>query len=357
MRVALVASLVSPIVEAEANGPHSVIRDLAHGLSARDHAVAIFAASGSVVPGFEVVQIPVDPIVRRAALRAGGTVDDTAREALRRGFERLFEEVRARRPDVVSQHAFDAPAFELAATLPAVHTLHLPPIDRDVVRAARGCGQPLVAVSEASSRDWRAAGVAQPTVIRNGVSEVAFVPRQPEAFALIAGRVSPEKGTDVAIVAARQAGLTPCVVGDIYDREYFDECVAPLLSPGEDVRSVPRAELLALMSRVAVTVMPVRWEETFGLVAAEAQMAGCPVVGYRRGALPEIVVDGVTGFLVAPDDAAALPAAIAAARELDRGQIVSSARARLGIGPMIDGYERVLTSAAEGARAAWPAPL
>jgi glycosyltransferase involved in cell wall biosynthesis len=98
-----------------------------------------------------------------------------------------------------------------------------------------------------------------------------------------------------------------------------------------------------------VTIMPVLWEETFGLVAAEAQMCGCPVVGYRRGALPEIVIDGVTGYLVAADAEMALPAAISAARELDRGEIAASARARLAIAPMIDAYEALLTEVAQRA--------
>jgi glycosyltransferase involved in cell wall biosynthesis len=347
MRIALVSSLVSPIVDAEANGPHSVIRDLARGLSERGHLVEVFAAAGSVVPGVDVAQIPVDPAASHAAVRADGSVDRSARDALARGFEALFGEVRARDPDVVSQHAFDAPAFDLASDLRAIHTLHLPPIDDDVVRAARRTTQPLVAVSEASARDWRAAGVEKIRVIRNGVADVTLPVRAPESFALVAGRVSPEKGTHVAIRAARRAGLEVRVVGEIYDRAYFDDLVAPLLAPDEVVRPLPRGELLELMTRAAVTIMPVLWEETFGLVAAEAQMCGCPVVGYRRGALPEIVFDGVTGYLVAADAETALPAAISAARELDRGKIAASARARLAIAPMIDAYEALLTEVAQ----------
>ena len=112
---------------------------------------------------------------------------------------------------------------------------------------------------------------------------------------------------------------------------------------------MPRARLRHLMARAAVTIMPVRWEETFGLVAAEAQMAGCPVVAYRRGALPEVIVDGVTGVLVEPDDEDGLVAAIERARQLDRDQIAASARARLGVEPMISAYDALLTSVAERA--------
>jgi glycosyltransferase involved in cell wall biosynthesis len=100
------------------------------------------------------------------------------------------------------------------------------------------------------------------------------------------------------------------------------------------------------MSESAVVLMPIEWEEAFGLVAAEAQMVGCPVVAYRRGALPEVVHDGVTGFLVDPGDRAALVEAVRRSVVLDRSAIRSSALARLGVGLMVDDYERTLTSLA-----------
>ena len=184
-------------------------------------------------------------------------------------------------------------------------------------------------------------------LVRNGHRVLSHCGMGFNRSALVAGRISPEKGTHLAIRAARRAGLAVRVVGDIYDRPYFDEFVAPLLAQDEVVRALPREELLQLMNRAAVTLMPVMLEETFVLVAAEAQICGCPVVGYRRGALPEIVVDGVTGYLVDPDVESALPAAIAGARELDRAQIVASARARLSLTTMIDAYEALLTDVAE----------
>jgi glycosyltransferase involved in cell wall biosynthesis len=345
MRVALTASLVSPIREAAANGPHSVIVDLARGLAGRGHEVTIYAAAGSCVPGAEVVEIAVEPLAAAAAIRADGTKDPAAQAALRRGFEGMFEELRRHGTDVVSQHAFDAPPFEIVRGLPVIHTLHLPPMDVDVVAAAGTSRDCLVTVSEAAARLWRAAGVASLDVIRNGVPEAAVGTPDREPFALVAGRVSPEKGTDAAIRVARAAGLPVRVVGDIYDRDYYEREVAPLLPVGDKIRPLPRAQLSELMGHAAVTIMPIAWEEAFGLVAAEAQMTGCPVVGYRRGALPEVVVDGVTGYLVEPDDEAALSRAVAAARELDRAAIASDARARLGLEPMVDAYEALLLRA------------
>src|SRR5919108_3059147 len=124
---------------------------------------------------------------------------------------------------------------------------------------------------------------------------------------------------------ARRAGLEPVLVGEVYDRGYFAREVVPLLDGVHVFRTLPRQRVFALMQRAAVTLVPIEWEETFGLVAAEAQMAGCPVVGYARGALPEVVPQGIGGVLVPAGDEDALVDAIPLARGLDRIQVREAA--------------------------------
>ena len=346
MRIALVPSLVSPIRAAEANGPHAVIIDLARGLTTRGHEVTVYAARGSAARDVEVVEIPVEPAAQHAGLRLDGTSDDHATAALNRGFVRLFARLRSDAPDVISQHAFDAAAIELAEGMPVLHTLHMPPIVEEVVAAARATRATLATVSNMSRAAWQRAGISELTVLRNGVPDRALARGATVPVGLIAGRISPEKGTHIAIRVARAAGLAVLVVGDIYDERYFADMVEPLLRPGEWIGPVPREELFQLMARSAVLLMPVRWNEPFGLVAAEAQMAGCPVVGYRRGALPEVVPHRVGGWLVEPDNEDALVAAAHLARGLDRSRIRSRAQRELGVEPMIDAYERALTAVA-----------
>jgi glycosyltransferase involved in cell wall biosynthesis len=260
-----------------------------------------------------------------------------------RAFAAAFDLVRADGADVVSQHGFDAEAFELAAGLPVLHTLHLGPIAPAVVDAARGsaCAVP----SEAMRRDWAAAGV-DAAVLRNGSPD--FDPGRPEvgAYAVIAGRVSPEKGTAHAIRAAHRAGLSPLVVGAVYDAAYHEREVGPLLAPGELLPVLRRELLWRVMSRATVTLMPIEWDEPFGLVAAEAQIAGCPVVAYARGALAEVVDDGVGGLLVPPGDFEAFVAAIPRAAALDRARVRRSARDRLLIEGAAERYERALGAVA-----------
>lgn len=346
MRVALVTSLVSPLRRRAANGPHAVVLDLARGLGRRGHEVRVYAAEGSDAEGIELVGVPVEPDAARAAVRFGQSAPPGAVAALNRSFERLFALLERDAPDVVSQHAFDARPIELSEALPTLHTLHLPPSDPSIVAAARSTAGALATVSSAARVDWEAATGREVPVIRNGVRDLALPPGGPLPIALIAGRIAPEKGTDVAIRAARRAGLAVLVAGDVYDPEYHAASVEPSLRPGEWVGAVTREELSALMARCAVTIMPVRWDEAFGLVAAEAQMAGCPVVAYRRGALPEVVPHGVGGWLVEPDHEEALASAIHMARGLDRAAIRRRAQRELGVERMVDGYERALTALA-----------
>jgi glycosyltransferase involved in cell wall biosynthesis len=178
-------------------------------------------------------------------------------------------------------------------------------------------------------------------VIRNGVADLPVSGEPVEKVALIAGRISPEKGVDHALQAVRAAGLPIRIAGAVYDPRHAID-----LAGTEVLGSLPQPELRRVMARSAVTVCAVRWEEPFGLVAAEAQMAGCPVAAYRRGALPEVVEDGVSGVLAAPDDLGQLQEAVVRCLALDRAAVRRSAQQRLRLQSMLDAYEYALSEVA-----------
>lgn len=348
MDIGLVAALVAPIRDGAANGPHALIVDLARGLRVRGHRVTVYAATGSRLPGIDVIEIPVEAAAASARiLPARAAAAPNA--AMRRAFARCFTAVRWRGHDAVSQHAFDAEAITMSSDLPIVHTLHLPPIVPAMVAAARATSARLGTVSAAMQASWAAEGVRDVVRLPNGVPDRGMRHDAVRPVAVIAGRISPEKGTRVAIRAARLAGLRPLVVGDPYDPAYA-ALVLSDLGDDEYLGALPRAYLSAVMAQAAVTLLPIAWDEPFGLVAAEAQMAGCPVVAYRRGALAEVVADGISGILVDADDEDGLPAAIGAARRLDRGAVRASAIARLGVAQMVSAYEAVLAEVRRVAR-------
>ena len=284
--------------------------------------MSLVAAPGSAVAGVRVIDAGVDTAPLRAARFDGGERTDDAAQRTAFARVRAWIEGHAAQLDVVHAHAFDAGAFDEldGVTVPLVHTLHLPPLDGAVVTAATRAHAALAAVSEASASSWRAAGIRIDVVLPNGV-DVGRVPfgAVGDGTLLFAGRIAPEKGVADAIRAARAAGRRLVIAGAPYDRAYADEVVMPLLGADVTLRGgLPRDEVLRLMSRASAVLMPVRWDEPFGLVALEGQAAGAPVVCYRRGGLPEVVRDGQTGILVEPGDERALVAAIERAGRIDR---------------------------------------
>ena len=341
MRIAVVASPVTPLRAAQLGGAQAFVCDLAAGLARRGHEVTLHCAGGSELDGVRLVTVPA-PIDAPAALVMPGGAEPPAAPGVDAAIATMLEHVRDLHVDAVSQHAFDAAAFEIADDLPVLHTLHLPPLVGSVVAAARRVPpEHLATVSDSCRAEWRRAGVEVGVLLRNGVPDMRVDLAAPSGVALIAGRISPEKGIDDAIAASCAAGLEVVLAGAHYVPAYaVDLCAVRLLG------SLPRHELREVMSRSAVTVCAVRWEEPFGMVAAEAQMAGCPVAGYRRGALPEVVEQGVSGFLAEPDDITALTDAIRRCLTLDRSAVRTSALARLGLDAALDRYEVALQAVA-----------
>lgn len=293
------------------------------------------------MPGVDLVEIPVAPGADQALMMPGSKDEPEASPVIRRAFELLFKELRRLGADVVSQHAFDAEAIEMSDGLPVLHTLHMPPISSRVLGEVLKSRAAFATVSESCRRAWATAGAGQVGVIRNGVPifTVEEVPIRKDA--LLAGRLSPEKGFEDGIAAARAIGLRPVVVGVPYDRSYqLDLSLAVVLPPQ------PRSRLWQLMAGASVTLLPVHWDEPFGMVGAEAQMAGCPVAGYSRGGLVEIVEPGVSGFLTEPDDVKGLAEAALAATKLDRVAVRESAMNRLGLDASLDAYEAALAAVA-----------
>jgi UDP-glucose:tetrahydrobiopterin glucosyltransferase len=349
MKVALVAPLVSTIREPQRGGSQAFVSDLARGLVDRGHEVHLYAASGSEVPGVQVLDTGVDPDALAATLyRASGPATDGVAVA-EAAFAAVYAAVREDRCDVVHNHAFDSPAISLATRLraPVVHTLHLPPdaAVADALRdAARSDPAPTVAgVSASQASAWR--HVAPVDAILP-----PFVPtrsirwsRSAGDGAVFAGRLSPEKGAIEAIEIAQAAGVRIDVYGDSYDAEYTRERIDPRRAdPSVEVHpGVPRTAIWEVMARAAVVLCPARWEEPFGMVAAEAQACGTPVVAFRRGALDEVIVDGVTGFLVAPDDISAAADAVTRTTELSRSDCRDHAESHLDLKLSLDAHEQL----------------
>lgn len=355
------APLVTAIREPQRGGSQAFVSDLARGLAGRGHDVHVYAASGSRIPGVTVVGTGVDPRALAGTLyRAFGPAGPGS-SAADAAFATAYARVRETRYDVVHNHAFDAPAVRLATALdaPVVHTLHLPPDEAvaAAVRDAARSGRPpaIATVSVFQRNAWR-------RIVRVDAILGPFIPTgvipwsgTPGDGALFAGRLSPEKGAAEAIDIALAAGLRIDVYGDPYDAGYSNEQIGRRRAwPGVTVhQAVPRTSLWTAMARAAVVLFPARWDEPFGMAAAEAQACGTPVVAFRRGALAEVIADGVTGFLVPPGDIQAAAGAARKTAGISRRACREHAERHLDLERSLDAHEWLYRRmVSEGARPA-----
>jgi glycosyltransferase involved in cell wall biosynthesis len=359
MKIAIMAPLVTAIREPQLGGSQAFVADLARGLAGRGHDVDVYAASGSRIDGVELIDTGVDPRALAGTLYRALGAPGAAAAAAEAAFATAFAAVRSSRYDVIHNHAFDAPAIRLGTGLPApvVHTLHLPP-DRAVSAALREAARtasvgrpPIVAVvSNSQAGAWRR--VVPVDAVLPPYPATRDIPWSAAAGqgAVFAGRLSPEKGAAEAIDIARAAGVPIHLYGDPYDEEYSRAQIDPRRGlPGVSVHeAVPRPALWQAMAQAAVVLCPARWDEPFGLAAAEAQACGAPVVAFSRGGLREVIMDGATGFLVPPDDIRAAAGAVSKAAGISRRACRDHAESHLDLGLSLDAHERLYRRVAGG---------
>lgn len=248
--------------------------------------------------------------------------------------------------DVIHSHDyyFALPFTRLVKT-PVVQTYHIIPED-DVLRAyARSRSTRLVAISEYQRREFRK--VLDTPVVYNGVDVAAFPFRQERGdYLLFLGRMIPEKGPVEAIRLARQVGMPLVLAGPVTDN-YYTAQVAPLVD-GRAVRYVGPVEPKRrneLLSGAAGLLYPVPDPEPFGLVLVEAMACGTPVAALAKGAVPEIVENGRTGYYA--DDVESLAEYIPKLLQLDRIVVRDTAMARFDYTRMVDDYEAIYRSSVD----------
>ncbi len=174
--------------------------------------------------------------------------------------------------------------------------------------------------------------------IHHGI-DFGELPQGPGGDGLVAfGRIHRDKGTAAAIEIARVAGRPLVICGPVQDQAYFDEQVAPHLD-GQAVTylgSIGPQERAEVLGGAAALLHPIGFDEPFGLAVVEAMACGTPVVAYRRGSMPAVVDEGVTGYLAA--DVTTAAAAVGLATRLDRSAVRERAVARFGVARMVEQY-------------------
>jgi glycosyltransferase involved in cell wall biosynthesis len=313
MRIAQVAPLIEAVPPKWYGGTERVIAWLIDGLIELGHDVTLFASGDSLTAA------TLEAVWPKALRLDGGVRDQNALHMV------MLERVRRSAGEFDCLHFhLDYYPFSLFMRQPTpfVTTLHgrldLP--EHKLV-FAEFASAPLVSISDVQRRPVPQAGWVR--TIHHGMPADLLGPRPatPSYFAFL-GRISPEKAPDRAIDIARRCGVPLKIAAKIdkADQVYFEEVIRPKLASAdvEIIGEIGDHEKSDFLSGAIALLSPVVWPEPFGLVLIEAMACGTPVIAFNQGAIPELIEDGLTGFVVEDEDGA-----VAAARRL--GQLSRAA--------------------------------
>jgi glycosyltransferase involved in cell wall biosynthesis len=345
MRIAQVAPLYESVPPKLYGGTERVVSWLTEELVGQGHQVTLFASGDSVTAARLVADTP-------RSLRLDTACIDAVAHHVRQ-LERVFE--MAGEFDVMHFHT-DYMHYPLSRRLgrPRLTTLHgrldLP----DLVPLYRAfADEPVVSISDAQRRPlpW----IRWLATVYHGLPPGLLAPGPGGGgYLAFLGRLSPEKAPHAAVAVARGAGLPLKIAAKLedVDRPYFERALRPLLGqPGvEWVGEIGQADKAAFLGRARALLFTIDWEEPFGLVMIEAMACGTPVVALRRGSVPEIMGQGVTGFVVDTIDEAV--AAVARTEAFDRAACRRAFEARFTAPRMAADYVRLYEALAAGGPAA-----
>ncbi len=312
----------------------------ADGLVEAGHDVTLFATGDSVTKArleYVFEEAPGSKLINDVVLDATHTM------FAMRGVRERF--------DVLHVHSpFSALAAAIETGVPTVHTLHgsfTPEMKRLYGLVADRAW--FVPISEAQRRNHE--GLRYADVVYNGIDmDFYSFNTEKEDFVLFLGRAAPEKGWKRAIDAAKLAGehlVSAVKIAHWTEEQEWETNIKPNLPDDAVVHGeISQEEKVDLLRRAKAVLFPIDWDEPFGLVMTEAMACGTPVIATPRGSVPEVIVDGVTGFIVSVENYAQEAAErLRHLGEIDPAACRERVQRTFSRQAMVAGYERVFERA------------
>jgi glycosyltransferase involved in cell wall biosynthesis len=332
IRVAMVAPPWFSIPPRAYGGIEEVVGDLTRALIARGHEVTLVGAGRDGTPARFLRTYKEPP-----SSQLGEPLPEVVHAA---AAAQLLADLDV---DVVHDHTLAGPLTAASRDVPTVATAH-GPVDGEAGDYYRQLGGAVSLVAISAAQRATAPDLNWVGTVHNGVDLASFpFQEEKEDWVLFIGRFNPDKGAHLAIDAARAARRPIVLAGKVNEpaeEEYFEQAIRPYL--GTDVAYVGEVDAAGkreLYAKAACLVFPVRWPEPFGMVMIEAMACGTPVVALNSGSVPEVVVDGTTGYICA--STTELPVAIEKAGRLRPAACRAHVAEHFDLSVVADGYENV----------------
>jgi len=378
MRIAILGSVALPVPPLKQGGTEWIAYHQAVGLALRGHKVLLLSARGSkesfqsqisklksqndisnIKSNVEIIEVGGGDMLGEKAIKIDPSIMEGSRK-LRLEMAYLGEamyELQKRNDEfdiVLNNMRGEAVFYPLLSVLkkPIVTVLHLP-LFSQLAPFFKLYNAPLISISNSQRKLWP--NLNYIATVYNGVDPDLFpLSEKHDSYLLMMGTIGRHKNQKEAILTAKESGYKLVLAGKVRDQDYFDE-ISPLID-GEKIKWVGEmdfSEKLKLYQNAMAFIFPIVWEEPFGLVMIEAMSCGVPVVGYSNGAVPEVVEDGVTGFLIEQKVQSSkfkvqrcgidgLVDGIKRINEIDRRKCRERVVENFTVEKMIDGYEKAL---------------
>lgn len=314
MKIAILGSVSSVIPPEGQAAIERLAYSQALGLAERGHSVLLFAPQGSKVPHENVTVVPVAQKVLLMGSGKEGSVKEEERYGasykLRLEIVNLAQVLEAlyHHKDnfdvILNNLRGEAVILPVANALgkPIYHVAHLP-IFPELVDLFKKYNTRIISISDAQRKQVPDLNYRRTIYNSVDTDEFAYSPNA-DNYVLYVGSIGKNKNPKDAILTAKKAGCRLLIGGRIKDEVYYNEEIAPYID-GKTIVWIGEQhpkDIVALYQKAKALLFPTMWDEPFGLVMIEAMSCGTPVVAFGRGAVPEVVVDGKTGFIVEDDD-------------------------------------------------------
>lgn len=352
MKIALLGSVTSVIPPVGQAAIERLVYQQALGLARKEHQILLFAPSGSTVthPNIQLVEVG-----RKAFLSGVGKEGGVPEEELYGASYKLrleltnlanvmgkLRELSGSYDVILNNLRGEAVLLPVANALgkPLYHVMHLP-IFPELAELFDTYQTPLISISNTQRKAFPKLNYAGTVYNAVDTDEFAFSATH-DNYLLYVGSIGRNKNPKDAVLAAKKTGEILIIGGRIKDEAYYKEEIAPHID-GKQIRWVGEQhpkDMIALYQKAKAFLFPVLWEEPFGLVMIEAMSCGTPVIAYPNGAVPEVIADGKTGYLVHSVDDMAQK--IKEIDKIDRRVCRAHVESTFSIDRMVEAYESIL---------------